>query len=176
MDEFTVKIASPLYLLRSKESCWKCGSEQPVIALACNKLVESGAIGPVYENEVFILSDIAEIPSDILEYVQAVNPQFEKRQSKTAEFSYFANTCKCGALFGDFYLHSEPDGAFFPTTQEQAGSISIEKLPFEGSYEFSCAYGVGTGSFIFTHGRYATGDALSEGSEDGEIKPLARDI
>ena len=53
---------------------------------------------------------------------------FRKARSKTAEMSYFANHCEqCDVLQGDFYLHSEPGGAFFP---ESAGEASrIEFIP-----------------------------------------------
>lgn len=41
-------------------------------------------------------------------------PSVRVRGSRTAGSSYWANTChRCGALLGDFYLHSEPDSPLF---------------------------------------------------------------
>jgi hypothetical protein len=45
--------------------------------------------------------------------------------------SYYANTCQCGALFGDHYLVSEPGGAFFPEARRRG--IEIGSLKYRQS-------------------------------------------
>lgn len=150
-----LKIASPLYLLRSSELCWKCGLVQPVIALAAVNILEdeSGNDDPAIGNEPVILNDIAQMPKKLLDHIRSAHPQYEKRTSKTAGTAYYMNTCSCGAHFGDFCLHSEPGGAFFPDNEEQASRITVEELPFTGRFMFRCRYSMGIGDFIFAHAR-----------------------
>jgi hypothetical protein len=159
MNDLGMNVAAPVYLLRSFEKCWSCKSTQPVIAIACISISGSDPDGePVgNEGEVFILDSIEEMPSTILKYVHARHPQFERRESKTAGFSYFMNTCSCGAHFGDFYLHSKPGGAFYPMDETQASMIAIEELPIAGTVDFVCSYSVGIGSYIFEHARRGYG-------------------
>ena len=102
-------------------------------------------------DEPIILDYIAQMPQVILDYIRRVHPRYEKRTSQMAGCAYYMNTCSCGAQFGDFYLHSEPGGAFFPDSEEQASQITIEELPFTGTFDFVCGYGIGTGAFIFEH-------------------------
>lgn len=153
MSENTIKIASPVYLLRSSEPCWKCGANQEVVALATMRVIEDLEEQFEDENEPIILSNISDMPEEILDYIRSISPNFQERTSRTAGATYYMNTCSCGAHYGDFYLHSEPGGAFFPNTEEEARQITIEELPFTGTHTFRCGYGVGTGSFIFEHGR-----------------------
>ena len=100
-----------------------------------------------------ILSNIEQIPEAILSHILATRPAFEKRTPRTAGNAYCMNICSCGVHFGDFYLHSEPGGAFFPDTEEEASGIFVEELPFTGVFDFRCGYGVGLGAFIFEHGQ-----------------------
>lgn len=149
------KVSSPIYLLRSSESCWKCGAVQEVVALATRHLHEDDPDGDETdtEDEPIILDNISEMPQEVLDYIRAVHPRYEKRTSKTMGSAYYMNTCSCGAHFGDFYLYSEPGGAFFPDTEEQASHIAIEELPLTGTFDLECGYGVGIGSFIFEHAK-----------------------
>ena len=156
-----MKITSPIYLLRSYESCWKCGSNEQVIAIATTSLVDEEEDDVpesiCSQEEPALLNNIVNMPRVFLDHLRAAHPLFQKRMSSTAGHSYYMNTCTCGAHFGDFYLFSEPGGAFFPDNAEQAKAITIEELPFEGSFEFLCSYSVGLGSFIFEHARRQEG-------------------
>lgn len=43
------------------------------------------------------------------------------------------NHCtSCGAQLGDFYMHSEPGGAFFPITPAAARVIRLRRLQVAG--------------------------------------------
>jgi hypothetical protein len=153
--ENIIKASSPIYLVRSHESCWKCGRRQEVIALAARHLEETDP-EPLHEgDEPVLFENMKEMPKEILEFVTRVHPHYEKRTSRTAESTYYMNTCDCGAHFGDFYLHSEPGHAFFPMSEEEAYEITIQEIPFTGKFEFLCSYGLGTGSFIFENARKA---------------------
>src|SRR5260370_26338973 len=125
-QENKLKVTSPLYLFRSTSDCWRCGANQDVIALATRRVIEpdvdeEDSLGE--EDEPVILNNIGQIPEAILRHILATHPAFEKRTSRTAGNAYYMNTCSCGAHFGDFYLHSEPGGAFFPDTEEDASRI-----------------------------------------------------
>jgi hypothetical protein len=148
-----VRVTAPIFLLRSTESCWRCHARQEVIALAFRWRLdkELAADEQPQEGEPLILDNIHEMPEAILDYVVSVHPHFEKRTSKTAGTAYYMNTCDCGAHFGDFYLFNEPGGAFFPTDEAEAGNITIEQLPFTGTFEFDCRYCEGVGDLIFEH-------------------------
>jgi len=154
-----IKIASPIYLLRASETCWECGTRQEVIALSTRHLSdcipEANALHAA--DEPLILDNIIEMPPAILAYIRSVHPQYEKRQNKTAGFSYYVNTCSCGAHFGDYMLHLDPHGAFWPQNKELAEQITIEELPFQGEFDFVCSYGIGLGAFIFEHARKRAG-------------------
>lgn len=76
-----------------------------------------------------------------------------KRHSRTAGEAYYANTCECGANFGDFYLFSEPGGAFFPNTDDAARAIGLEPMPFSGTLKFAASYSHGIGDYILQHAK-----------------------
>lgn len=143
----------PLYLLTSSEPCWKCGTPQSVNAVAVHNLLEDGelVVDEGDETELLVLSDIVQMPFEVFKYVAQRNHRYMKRHSRTAGEVYYANTCECGANFGDFYLHSEPGGAFFPATDEEASAIQLELMPFSGSLPFDCSYSVGVGQHILEH-------------------------
>lgn len=138
MDE--LEISSPLYLVISNEPCWKCGRSQKVIAIAASGVKdEFESLGD--DSEKLFVTNIEEMPSEIYEYIAALHPNYKKHYSHTADLTYYANTCSCGANFGDFYLYLEPDGAFFPQSDEIAASITSQILPFRGQFKFAGGYG-----------------------------------
>lgn len=154
-DESKCRIGSPIFLITSTEDCWRCGIPQPVIALASCSVLEADqddedaeTSGPV------ILSSISRMPDEIERYLTSRFPRCQMHRSRTAGYAYFTNFCECGANFGDFYLHNEPGGAFFPTSEKEAEGMSVERLPFEGTFEFECSPGHSRGSFIFKHAKH----------------------
>jgi len=153
MNDDIIKVISPIYLLRSFQTCWKCRANQAVIAIATRHLEESDPDALHEGDEPVVLENIEMMPASILQYILRVHPHYEKRPSKMAGSAYYMNTCSCGAHFGDFFLHNEPGGAFFPTSEDEASQIEIEVLHFTGKFDFVCSYGVGTGDFIFAHAR-----------------------
>ena len=152
-DDNLLRVTAPIFLLRSTESCWRCHASQEVIALAFRWCLDKdfATDEQPQEGEPLILDNIHAMPEAILAYVVSVHPHFEKRTSKTAGTAYYMSTCDCGAHFGDFYLFNEPGGAFFPADEAEAGNITIEQLPFTGTFEFDCSYGEGVGDLIFEH-------------------------
>lgn len=144
MSDSAVTVSSPLYVIKSFAICWKCGEEQEVIALSGRH--------PDEGKEPVLLTNIEAMPESVREYLNAKHPRFQKRHSKTADLTYYVNTCEgCQAFFGDWFLFSEPEGAFFPLAEEQAKRMTIVELPFVGDFEFRSSYGCGAGDLIFEH-------------------------
>lgn len=151
-----LKIGSPFYLIESIETCWKCKSIEKVIALACYRCSngdECETLDATEEDfndlEMLILNNIKEMPNIIFEYVLKAHPHFKKRYSKTHRAKYYMNICsKCDSQFGDFFLHNEPEGAFFPIEISHAQKMVMVKLPFEGIYEFKADYSFGAADII----------------------------
>ena len=139
-------VYAPLHLLISRQVCWKCKTQQEVTALACHNFREDGSdfSEPGDTSEMFLLSAISEMPLAVLRFVTQRNPRYMQRHSRTAGTSYYANVCECGANFGDFYLFSEPGGAFFPMTDDDAKLIKLETLPFSGMFQFCADYHFGS--------------------------------
>jgi hypothetical protein len=94
------------------------------------------------------------MPSELLAFIQRSLPQYKKQYSHTAEMSYYANTCQCGALFGDHYLVSEPGGAFFPEDRADAARIEMSRVPCSPPLLFQCDYSMGSvGEMIWENAR-----------------------
>jgi hypothetical protein len=138
MDE--LEISSPLYLAISSESCWKCSNLQKVIAIAASGIKsEFETLGN--DTKKYFVTNIEEMPNEIYDYIVALHPNYKKHYSHNADLTYYANTCTCNANFGDFYLFTEPDGAFFPQSDELAAAIKTQLLPFDGHFKFIASYG-----------------------------------
>jgi hypothetical protein len=92
----------------------------------------------------FLLSRVETLPREVLAYIQSVAPGYRSMASRTAGMTYFANACSCGANFGDFYLFSEPGGAFFPETPQEASLVEVSQVPLTGPFEIECSFSEGT--------------------------------
>ncbi len=154
-DDDILRITAPIFLLRATETCWRCHASQEVIALAVRWRFDKNQDEDAQpeENEPLILQNIQALPKPLIDAVVLRHPRFAKRSSKTAGTDYYMNTCDCGAHFGDFYLFSEPGGAFFPMDEKDASRITVEELPLSGTFELNCSYGMGLGDLIFEHAR-----------------------
>lgn len=153
-----MKIFPPFYLFFSSEPCWKCGEEQTVVALGVSGCHDeeygfcSGGEGQS-EEIILLVSNLSEIPEGLRSEIAKRHPRFKLHHSHTASSSYYANMCGCGAHFGDFYLFSEPGGAFFPTSEEEAESVAYCELPIAEPLEVVGNWSEGPGDNLFKNGR-----------------------
>jgi hypothetical protein len=149
------KITSPLYLLTTQAKCWKCGKEQTLIGLMAQfyEWVEEGNCAGEYHPTLAMLSNISDMPDEILQLMLQQRQGYERRYSHTSGFEYYANTCECGAFFGDFYMYAEPDGAFFPINEEEASKITYQRLTFDGELDIDCECSYGIADEILKHGK-----------------------
>lgn len=131
---------TPLYLVRSTDTCQRCGEKSAVFCLASDGYIAEGCF-----NEDFFVTfnELEEVPECLIEYFAKNCPSYYIDYSATINASYCMNHCHCGAKRGDFYLHCEPDGGFFPTTQAKAQNITLTKIPFITSYQFELNAGPG---------------------------------
>ncbi|MES3675902.1 DUF5710 domain-containing protein [Halomonas elongata] len=147
---------SPVYVLRSSyyyivESyaiCWRCREMTSVHSFMLPSPHEefecydeeivgesgSGRWEARYHNT--ILSSLVGIPSTVLDKLCLVTKRYFPTYSKKAGYTYYMNHCEhCDAVQGDFYMHSEPGGAFCPVSVEQAGIMYRHRIDefFQGN-------------------------------------------
>lgn len=125
--ENLTELIPPIFVVESATLCWKCNQVTPVGTIASESFIEpddDGARHPA-DSYLYVFSGITYLPQEAQNEIRKVNPGYRHRYSKTAGGKYFMNHCPCGAQLGDFYMHSEPGGAFFPMTKEAAASISL---------------------------------------------------
>lgn len=147
MEDESLKIMPPLYLVGMKIECWRCQHRMPAVAILAPNIEGT-------DNEICILSDIVGLPKDILNYIQTRAPTFQLKYSKTVGSQYYANTCPiCGTLSGDFFLHSEPGAPFFPTDEQEASQLYLTEIPTVGPILVQSGFHMGTGELILSHAK-----------------------
>jgi len=148
-DDDQLQISAPIYVLESSTSCWSCGGETLVVALGVEHL--EGLEQDDEESCMVILSEIEDLPTELLKLISPRYSSLKRRYSKTADRRYYMNHCSCGAPLGDFFLHSEPGGAFSPTSPNEAEHIVLRELPISGSLKVRASYGQTYPDLISAH-------------------------
>ncbi|HWA27552.1 MAG TPA: hypothetical protein VG734_17990 [Lacunisphaera sp.] len=124
----------------------------PVVAVACKSLVDMED-GSEEGGDPILIDNVARMPDALLKQILEIHPHYQKRHSRMAGSDYFMNVCpSCQSHFGDFFLFSEPEGAFFPMTDEAAAAITIRRLPIDHNLEVEGSYSMGLGGVIFEKG------------------------
>ena len=142
MDDGRFQLDLPIHLVTGDWGCWRCGESMTVAAILCEN-VGSSDVGP------YILTNTVELPTTVIAFIQKRCPTYRLKYSRTVDRKYFANNCpKCGMISGDFYLHSEPGGPFFPTNQEEASALTIETITVDKKYFVRSGCGYGTAELI----------------------------
>ena len=132
-EEGRTELLPPVYSVESETECWRCGKESGVATVAAESFVAPREPEEPVEPDLYVFSGIEYLPEELVEEVRKVNSGYRSRFSKTAGVSYYMNHCaSCGAQLGDFYLHSEPGGAFFPTTPRAARAVRLRRLEVAG--------------------------------------------
>ena len=147
MRDNKLHINSPLYLVGKKIYCWNCEEKMPAIALIAPNVDD-------VEGEICILSDIQELPREVYFFIKNKVPSFKMKYSKMAGHKYLGNTCpKCGLLSGEFFLHAEPGGPFFPEDEKDAKSLYIREIPLSGSIIVTASCSTGCGDLILNNAK-----------------------
>lgn len=124
---------TPIYLVKSTDICQRCGEKTAVFCLASDGFVADGYF---HENFFVTYGYLENIPECLNQYFRENCPTYYIDYSKSTDSSYCMNHCTCGAKRGDFYLHSEPSGGFFPMREAEAKEIILTKISFLTYYLF----------------------------------------
>lgn len=145
-------IGSPIYIVESKEPCWRCPTLQKVIALASTRVSDGEGLDTMNHpepGELILLKNVEKLDPVLERWVTTCHRHYQRRFSKQAGKQYFANLCAdCGANFGDFFLH-EVGGAFFPVEPSHAKLMTVIQLPLEGEFELKADWVMGAGDLLW---------------------------
>lgn len=136
--EYTLR--APRYaVIQSSQACWACGRDTPVVGLLVSDEHEQLWIDddPALDewekpNSASLVSHVSRLLPTVLAELQTASPHYRFGTTKSAG-QYFMNFCAhCQAAQGDFFLYSEPDGAFFFMSEEQVRKVHIKgvEAPF----------------------------------------------
>ncbi len=144
-EESSQILVAPIWLMRSEENCWKCGHLSAVFCIASQGVVDIEDGGPyrVENSGVIFISDLESIDVRIEPLLKTHATRYRPDFSKTQGMRLWMNHCeKCGIKMGDFFMHQEPGGAFFPTTPSEEARLSPTLLFERGRFKFSGSFGM----------------------------------
>ena len=132
--------------MKSTQPCWKCNQISDVYCIASSGLIDEDGI----ENSFMLFSDLSFIDAKVGKIIKNNFSTYSPDYSKTAGGVYYMNHCQiCFVKMGDFFMHSEPEGAFFPTSVHSASNITLFKLrEVDGKVAINGSAGYQTPDFI----------------------------
>ncbi len=142
---------APIYLVESTAGCWQCDRSVPVITLLSEGVEFKSGEKPL--TEICVFDYIRFIPLKLEKFLAKRFSNYFKDYSSTTHDFYFMNHCFCGAHLGDFYLHGEPDGAFFPLTEKACENIFLTELKSDGKMPIFADYSLSSHDLIYHHAR-----------------------
>lgn len=155
------RIRSPFYYIaESLSHCWKCSARSPVFSFI---LPEEHEEFRFFEDEDFkvsydmgewqthgyrgTVSNVRDMSTQVTSQIRRFTQDFKLAYSRAAGTGYFMNHCQhCTAKLGDFFMHCEPGGAFFPTSPEQASKITLFRV--SERFDSNCGVSYATDDFI----------------------------
>ncbi len=142
-------VKPPLFLISTNILCWWCSEQMPVVGIVSRDVteIEDGEEFPhTTEPDDFVtLSYIESLPDALIAEIHTHVPTYHLSTSSTLKQQYLANYCpRCNSLQGDHYLYSEPDQAFFPTSESGLQDIRVETMLFADPFETVASVGSST--------------------------------
>jgi hypothetical protein len=114
-----------VYLLTNSKSCYRCNKSTSVFCIASSAMRELDDF-PEY---LTVYHNVTYLPEPIYRLVDKHYPTYHMDYSKQQDRKVFMNHCThCGAKQGDFFMHSEPGGAFYPLDKKAAEAIQLKKI------------------------------------------------
>lgn len=123
-------------LAQSVQRCWKCREDSAVFSLVIppgGQILEPG--DDEFDDEwwtldnAVALSHVSRLSNEVATLLKDITPNYCPGFSKTMGSTLWINHCEhCGANIGDFFLHSEPGGAFCPMDEEEASRIELTEI------------------------------------------------
>jgi hypothetical protein len=125
--------SSGFFVAESLEFCWKCKLITPVFAFLLPENHTETEYDEDEEKTIWVSADYKTFISftdTLSEQPKKIIGKFSSHYyfdfSKKSSSGYYMNHCKnCGSKLGDFYMHSEPGGAFDPMTPKEASKIKL---------------------------------------------------
>ncbi|MBF8224531.1 DUF5710 domain-containing protein [Halomonas sp. 328] len=145
-------------IAESEKLCWKCGASTKVIGFLLPEGFEyvepldpeDAGFGPSDEYteeelQAWLKSEnsvewcyidsptypffITELPNTVSDEARKISSNYRRNYSKQAGESYWMNHCQsCGMKQGDFAMHQEPSGVFFPFNGSEAERITLHPI------------------------------------------------
>lgn len=159
--EFSVR-ASYYYVIESVSDCWGCSNLTRVFSF---KLPEQHEEFDYYEDEDEdfpltsnlgewkchghrgTVSNVDSLSPQVTKQLHRFTNKFKQAYSKTTGSRYLMNHCEnCGAKLGDFFMHSEPGGAFFPTSPHEAQRMTLVRI--NERFDANCSVGFASEDFF----------------------------
>lgn len=172
-----------IFVVESKQRCWKCGNTTTVIGLGIGEFVHiyEEADAPQYEiieeyfdsgEELHLawVSSEEDIPPALLSYLKQ-NYSVKTGYSKTIGGKCFANHCECcGALQGNWFLFNEPDSVLSPgiggnELVERMSKLKIKGIPIEDDLQLNWSVGFCSNDYAYL--RYGEFEELVLSTESG---------
>jgi hypothetical protein len=141
------------FIAQTATACWKCGRDTNVFTFILpngHEILEEDEADEAPENygrwvkcsEPTIVSYITDLLPSVSDRVKPISHTYHLDFSKTINSSYWMNHCKhCGMKQGDFELHCEPSGAFFPMSKNDALQITLHEVKEPFGCNGSSSYG-----------------------------------
>lgn len=132
------------YLLFSLNLCWKCGELSEVYAFVLNETtIQENIEGQQMSNVIDfqpICSFVNHLSQQVFDAIKPYAPFYKFDYTKKTDSYYWVNHCEhCNAALGDFYMHNEPEGAFFP--EDNAPYEYMKRIYFDTPFAADCTYG-----------------------------------
>lgn len=148
-DAPSINVAADRYFIaETDKSCWKCSETTMVYAILLPIGHETLDFDEDEEEVWFrnedttILHYVTNLPPSVAARMNAYAPGYRPDFSKTTESTYWMNHCaSCGMKQGDFDMHCEPAGAFFPMNEQSARQIALHEIHEDFSCSASASYG-----------------------------------
>jgi len=126
--------SSRYWLVSGETICWKCHRPTAVHALAVppgHEILICDDGGDRWETQDYLqfLLYLTEVDSGALAQLRKRCPHWKLDYSKTTESSYWMNHCRhCRMKQGDFSLHGEPGGTFYPTDEAELRRLVFHRV------------------------------------------------
>jgi len=137
-EKFSMIAKAPFYIGINKKHCWKCFEPTTVVALASNHFYifdypDDEDVKSWIKQDYFSFFNMpGYIEDEVAQLIQSKYPFYKLGFSKTVNGKYWANHCeRCNALQGDFFMHEEPGGEFYPVEIEECKKIILKEVPYK---------------------------------------------
>ncbi len=110
-----------------------CGKKAEVFCLASAGFVEDDW----RLDEFTHFSNVTALPDSLKVILKKQAPRYYLDYTRQRGSCYFMNHCRCGTKLADFYLHNNPEGAFYPVSEQQAKQLILCEMELSETVEIA---------------------------------------